>query len=77
MTPNIFCFKILTAKLYQVNSNVPCSPDSSSDSSTGSPHNPYIGPNPEAEACLPGVVLFLSSFANMTLIDILFADNVK
>ena len=32
------------------------SPDSSSDSSTGSPHNMYDGPNIEAENCLPGVV---------------------
>lgn len=49
--------QVLTAKLYQLNSNMACSPDSSSDSSTGSPHNPYIGPNPEAEGCLPGVVI--------------------
>ena len=36
---------------------MPSSPDSSSDSSTGgSPHNPYDGPNIEAENCLPGVV---------------------
>ena len=34
------------------------SPDSSSDSSSGSPqHNMYDGPNVEAEACLPGVIL--------------------
>lgn len=48
---------ILTGKLYQVNSNMPSSPDSSSDSSTGSPHHPYEGPNLEAECCLPGVIL--------------------
>jgi ubiquitin carboxyl-terminal hydrolase 9/24 len=48
---------ILTGKLYQVNSNMPSSPDSSSDSSTGSPHHPYEGPNQEAECCLPGVIL--------------------
>lgn len=35
---------------------MPSSPDSSSDSSTGSPQHPYEGPNVEAENCLPGVV---------------------
>lgn len=35
---------------------MPSSPDSSSDSSVGSPHNQYEGPNVEAESCLPGVV---------------------
>jgi len=48
---------ILTAKLYQVNSNLPSSPDSSSESSTGSPQNPYEGPNVEAENLLPGVIM--------------------
>lgn len=48
---------VLTGKLYQVNSNMPSSPDSSSDSSSGSPHNPCESPNLEAEACLPGVIL--------------------
>ncbi|MPC49429.1 putative ubiquitin carboxyl-terminal hydrolase FAF-Y [Portunus trituberculatus] len=47
---------VLTAKLVQVGSNMPSSPDSSSDSSTGSPQHPYEGPNVEAENCLPGVV---------------------
>ncbi len=46
---------------------MPSSPDSSSDSSTGSPHNQYDGPNIEAENCLPGVVciVFLSSFEGL------------
>lgn len=35
---------------------MPSSPDSSSDSSTGSPHHTFDGPNIEAENCLPGVV---------------------
>ena len=35
---------------------MPSSPDSSSDSSVGSPHNQYDGPNLEAESALPGVV---------------------
>ena len=48
--------QLITAKLGQVGSNMPSSPDSSSDSSTGSPHNNYDGPNIEAENCLPGVV---------------------
>ena len=48
--------QVLTAKLVQVGSNMPSSPDSSSDSSTGSPQHPYEGPNVEAENCLPGVV---------------------
>ncbi|XP_026291782.1 probable ubiquitin carboxyl-terminal hydrolase FAF-X isoform X3 [Frankliniella occidentalis] len=48
---------VLTAKLCQANSNMPSSPDSSSDSSTGSPQHPYDGPNAEAENCLPGVLM--------------------
>lgn len=48
---------VLTAKLCQANSNMPSSPDSSSDSSTGSPQHPYDGPNSEAENCLPGVLM--------------------
>lgn len=52
---------ILTAKLCQANSNMPSSPDSSSDSSTGSPQHPYDGPNSEAENCLPGVVSISSN----------------
>ncbi|KAB7498699.1 putative ubiquitin carboxyl-terminal hydrolase FAF-X, partial [Armadillidium nasatum] len=47
---------ILTGKLTQVGSNMASSPDSSSDSSTGSPH-PYDGSNIEAENCLPGVIM--------------------
>lgn len=47
---------LITAKLCQVGSSMPSSPDSSSDSSTGSPHNTYDEPNIEAENCLPGVV---------------------
>lgn len=48
---------VLTAKLCQSNTNMPSSPDSSSDSSTGSPQHPYDGPNSEAENCLPGVLM--------------------
>ena len=50
---------IINAKLSQVGSGAGASsPDSSSDSSSGSPqHNMYEGPNLEAEACLPGVIL--------------------
>lgn len=48
---------VLTAKLVQAGSNMPSSPDSSSDSSTGSPQHPYEGPNVEAENCLPGVIM--------------------
>ncbi|CAH1782281.1 unnamed protein product [Owenia fusiformis] len=48
---------LITAKLCQAGSNMPSSPDSSSDSSTGSPHSPYEGPNIEAESCLPGVIM--------------------
>ncbi|XP_015420191.1 PREDICTED: probable ubiquitin carboxyl-terminal hydrolase FAF-X, partial [Myotis davidii] len=51
---------VITAKLSQVCSNMPSSPDSSSDSSTGSPGNwcnQYNdSPSPEMENCLPGVV---------------------
>jgi len=37
---------------------MPSSPDSSSDSSSSSPQNPYgEGPNAEAEASLPGVIM--------------------
>lgn len=42
--------------MIQVGSNMPSSPDSSSDSSAGSPHHTFDGPNIEAENCLPGVV---------------------
>ncbi|XP_023706840.1 probable ubiquitin carboxyl-terminal hydrolase FAF-X isoform X1 [Cryptotermes secundus] len=48
---------LLSAKLCQVNSNMPSSPDSSSDSSTSSPQHPYDGPNLEAENSLPGVLM--------------------
>ncbi|KAK0066423.1 ubiquitin carboxyl-terminal hydrolase FAF-X isoform X1 [Biomphalaria pfeifferi] len=48
---------ILTGKLVQVGGNMPSSPDSSSDSSVGSPHNQYDGPNLEAESALPGVLM--------------------
>ncbi|KAK3094503.1 hypothetical protein FSP39_002606 [Pinctada imbricata] len=48
---------LITAKLVQVGNNMPSSPDSSSDSSTGSPHHTYDGPNIEAENCLPGVII--------------------
>ncbi|XP_024944100.1 probable ubiquitin carboxyl-terminal hydrolase FAF-X isoform X6 [Cephus cinctus] len=48
---------LLSAKLSQANSNMPSSPDSSSDSSTSSPQHPYDGPNLEAENSLPGVVM--------------------
>ncbi|DAA12546.1 TPA: Y-linked ubiquitin-specific protease 9-like, partial [Bos taurus] len=54
---------IITAKLTQVSCNMPSSPDSSSDSSTGSPGN-YCkrysdGPKQEVESCLPGVSLVM------------------
>ncbi|XP_071440611.1 ubiquitin carboxyl-terminal hydrolase 9X isoform X2 [Hetaerina americana] len=48
---------ILTAKLCQVSATMPSSPDSSSDSSTSSPHHPYDGPTMEAENALPGVLM--------------------
>lgn len=47
----------LTGKIFPANSNLPSSPDSSSESSTGSPQNLYETPNIEAENCLPGVIL--------------------
>ncbi|KAK7089931.1 ubiquitin carboxyl-terminal hydrolase 9X-like isoform X2 [Littorina saxatilis] len=47
----------LSAKLVPGGSNMPSSPDSSSDSSVGSPHNHFEGPNIEAESCLPGVIM--------------------
>lgn len=52
----LLMFQLITAKLIQVGSNMPSSPDSSSDSSAGSPHHTFDGPNIEAESCLPGVV---------------------
>lgn len=64
----MFCLQVLTAKLVQVGSNMPSSPDSSSDSSTGSPQHPYEGPNVEAENCLPGVV----SFSDLLVVCLLF-----
>ncbi|CAL1289008.1 unnamed protein product [Larinioides sclopetarius] len=48
---------IISAKLCQIGTNMPSSPDSSSDSSTGSPQHPFDGPNVEAENCLPGVLM--------------------
>ena len=51
-----FLFQLITAKLVHVGNSMPSSPDSSSDSSGGSPHHTYDGPNIEAENCLPGVV---------------------
>ncbi|KAK0096487.1 hypothetical protein PV326_005319 [Microctonus aethiopoides] len=48
---------LLSAKLSQMNCNIASSPESSSDSSTSSPHHPYDGPNLEAENSLPGVVM--------------------
>ena len=58
VTPGVV-FQLITAKLSEVGSNMPSSPDSSSDSSTGSPHHVYDGPNIEAENCLPGVVSYV------------------
>lgn len=49
-------FQLITAKLVHVGNSMPSSPDSSSDSSGGSPHHTFDGPNVEAENCLPGVV---------------------
>ncbi|OWF40886.1 probable ubiquitin carboxyl-terminal hydrolase FAF-X isoform X2 [Mizuhopecten yessoensis] len=48
---------LISAKLVQVGNNMPSSPDSSSDSSAGSPHHTFDGPNVEAENCLPGVLI--------------------
>lgn len=53
---NVRFWQILIAKLAQVGGNMASSPDSSSDSSTGSPQHPYEGSNIEAENSLPGVV---------------------
>ncbi|XP_052519968.1 probable ubiquitin carboxyl-terminal hydrolase FAF-X [Budorcas taxicolor] len=58
---NIKDKSIITAKLTHVSCNMPSSPDSSSDSSTGSPgnhSNRYSdGPKQEVEGCLPGVIM--------------------
>ncbi|CAH7488181.1 probable ubiquitin carboxyl-terminal hydrolase FAF-X [Phodopus roborovskii] len=52
---------IITAKFIQIHSNMPSSPDSSSDSSAGSPgihsHKYSDASNPEMESCLPGVIM--------------------
>lgn len=50
--------KVLNAKLYQASMNAPTSPDSSSDSSAGSPSNVFDNPNLELENSLPGVVSY-------------------
>ncbi|XP_060232828.1 probable ubiquitin carboxyl-terminal hydrolase FAF-X isoform X1 [Meriones unguiculatus] len=54
---------LITAQFIQINSNVPSSPDSSSDSSAGSPgnhcHNYSDYPSPKMESCLPGVIMSL------------------
>lgn len=48
---------LITAKLVHIGNSMPSSPDSSSDSSGGSPHRTFDGPNIEAENCLPGVLM--------------------
>ncbi|XP_052214421.1 probable ubiquitin carboxyl-terminal hydrolase FAF-X [Dreissena polymorpha] len=48
---------LLSAKLVHVGNSMPSSPDTSSDSSGGSPHHGFEGPNIEAENCLPGVLM--------------------
>ncbi|ERE73744.1 putative ubiquitin carboxyl-terminal hydrolase FAF-X isoform 2 [Cricetulus griseus] len=56
-----YLWKLITAKFIQINPNMPSSPDSSSDSSTGSPGihcHKYDVPNLEMERCLPGVVVY-------------------
>lgn len=68
-----YFFQILSAKLSQANANMPSSPDSSSDSSTSSPHHPYSkieGGNQssvEAETSLPGVVSIIHSINKMSI----------
>ena len=52
----MLCLQLITAKLVHVGNSMPSSPDTSSDSSGGSPHHGFDGPNVEAENCLPGVV---------------------
>ncbi|KAH1013809.1 hypothetical protein HUJ04_002748 [Dendroctonus ponderosae] len=48
---------IISAKVIQLNSNMASSQDSSSDSSTSSPHHLYDGPNIDVESLLPGVLM--------------------
>ncbi|KAH8009734.1 hypothetical protein HPB51_019045 [Rhipicephalus microplus] len=48
---------VLSAKLSQLSAQLPSSPESSSDSSAGSPQHHYDGPHADAEACLPGVLM--------------------
>ncbi|XP_052783474.1 probable ubiquitin carboxyl-terminal hydrolase FAF-X isoform X2 [Mya arenaria] len=48
---------LISAKLVHVGNSMPSSPDTSSDSSGGSPHHAFDGPNIEAENCLPGVLM--------------------
>ena len=69
---------VLSCKLAQVGNNLPSSPDSSSDSSPGSPQHPYEGGtagssaapnNNEAENCLPGVLLSRSRANTHFLIE--------
>ncbi|EDO35056.1 predicted protein [Nematostella vectensis] len=48
---------LITAKVGTIESSMPSSPDSSSESSTGSTTPALDGPNLEAENCLPGVML--------------------
>ena len=54
----LFGFQVMQAKL--VHSNVPNSPDSSEESSGGSPNHHFTagsdGPNTDAEESLPSVV---------------------
>ncbi|XP_031549243.1 probable ubiquitin carboxyl-terminal hydrolase FAF-X isoform X2 [Actinia tenebrosa] len=48
---------LITAKIGPVSNSMPSSPDSSSESSTGSTAAALDGPNLDAENCLPGVIM--------------------
>ncbi|XP_059479532.1 probable ubiquitin carboxyl-terminal hydrolase FAF-X isoform X3 [Neocloeon triangulifer] len=52
---------VLNGKLCQQSSNMPSSPDTSSDSSTSSPHHAEFRASSEAENTLPGVLMAIQS----------------
>ena len=63
----IIPFQLITAKLVNVGSSMPSSPDSNADSSGGAPHHTFDGPNMETEKHLPGVVSSTVPFWLMSL----------
>lgn len=76
MNVNLFCccvcLQLLNGKLCQQSSNMPSSPDTSSDSSTSSPHHPDYRASSDAENSLPGVVSCDVFYLSLDLVWLIF-----